>query len=89
MSALRAPRSARIPSPLEVGLSHLSPRLWQRKIHHGGTEITEKGRMARCARQTLILRALRASVVNLYAIALPLEGEGGEGGKPRTLLRNA
>jgi hypothetical protein len=37
--------------------------LGQRKIHHGGTEITEKGRMARFARQTLILRG---SVVNLY-----------------------
>jgi hypothetical protein len=42
------------------------------KIHHGGTEITEKGRMARFARQTLVLRALRASVVNLYANAIAL-----------------
>jgi hypothetical protein len=32
--------------------SHLSPRAVKEKIHHGGTEITEKRRMARFARQT-------------------------------------
>jgi hypothetical protein len=37
-----------------------------KKIYHGGTEGTEEGRMARFARPTLLLRDLRASVVNLF-----------------------
>jgi biopolymer transport protein ExbB len=48
------------------------PRPQHEKIHHGGTEITEIKCLAREARHSSLLRVLRASVVNPYAIALVL-----------------
>jgi len=36
------------------------------KMNHGDTESTEKRKIARVARQTLLLRDLRASVVHLF-----------------------
>ncbi len=63
---------------LTAGQSHMPPSRWAGRIDHGGTEDTEKRRMARFARPTpLLLRALRVSVVNptcANAIALGLTG---------------
>jgi len=69
------PRSQReLPAPLVYAGSVVPRAARQEKIHHRGTEITEKGRTARFARHTPKLRVLRASVVNLRALPVPPAG---------------